>query len=212
MEGLMAVSDAVRELLGAHTGRSVAEIADDLGVTDINLHAKNAHAVTVRRLFEQRGLAAGLDQEGITVKVVRRGPDGRVFEKMTFRNFSHDELPRETWATSQLRVDTRRLLIVVFEAEERGLPIAEHRLVEGFQWRPSAEEDSRLQKDWARCREAVTYRLPTPLEKDTDAVHVGTKGRDAADVEETITGERVAKQCLCLNKSFVEELLAKYGT
>jgi hypothetical protein len=208
MGGLLGLDDAVSVLLEAHAGQSVAELAAHAGAAHINLDAKNAHAVVIRRLFEERGLAAGLDQASIQVKVVRRGSDGRVFEKMTFRNFGHDELPRETWETSRFRADTRKLLIVVFEAEERGLPIGQHQLVKWLFWEPSAQEDESLKKDWERCREAVAYHLAVPRESETKAVHVGTKGRDSFDLEELKSGELVAKQCLCFNKKFVEGLIA----
>lgn len=87
----------------------------------------------------------------------------------------------------------------------------DHVLIGGFIWSPSLDEDQRIQKGWNRCTEAVSYRMEAPRERDQLVVHVGSKGRDSADLEELTTGEFVAKQCLCFDKSFVEELLDKYG-
>jgi DNA mismatch repair protein MutH len=204
---LLSLEDAVQELLAAYSGQSVAELAHEIDTGDLNLHGKSAHAFVIRRLLEQRGLAAGLAERGVTVKVVRRDEDGDPIEKMTFRNFDHEAFPRETWETSEMRSETRELLIIVFDAV-RGEPIATSALAGGFFWTPTDEQDHRIVRDWRLCREAIAYHLGPPKEKDTDVVHVATKGRDSDDVEEGAHGATYRKECLALNKKFVAEILA----
>ncbi len=203
---LIPLDDAVQELLATYKGRSVAELATEIDAGTIDLNAKSAHAAIVRRLIQERGLAAGLAERSVTVKVLRRDGDGRAIEKMTFRNFDHETLPRETWETSDLRSETRELLIVVFDGE-RGQPIEASQLAGGFFWRPNPHQDQRIAHDWRRCHEAITYKLEPPKERDTDAVHVATKGRDSDDLEEGAHGATYRKECLAFNKAFVAEIV-----
>ena len=120
-------------------------------------------------------------------------------------------MPSETWETSDLKRETNHVLLVVFDGNERGSAIEENRLRNVFFWSPSPDEERRIVADWRRCREAVGYGMEPPKEKDTDAVHVGTKGRDASDLETTSTGITHKKLCLCFNKKFVAEIIERHS-
>jgi len=196
------------QVLDALVGAPVSEIAERAGIRTRPLHV---HALAVRKLLELAGVWEWLTGAGISVKVVRTGSNGVPIEKMTFRNFSHDELPREEWPTSDLRSETRRILIVVFAGEQRGVPVEFNVLVDYFFWSPDSDEDRRIESGWSRCREAVAYRATPPKEADRLAVHVATKGRDSSDLEESASGATFKKECLAFDKEFVAELLGKYG-
>lgn len=185
----------------------MTQIAAETESHEVDLSAKNVHAAVIRRLLEERGVAAGLDEQGITQKVVRRDADGDPIEKMTFRNFNHESFPRETWEDSDLRAETRRILFVVFDSA-RGEPVEDAVLAGAFFWSPSEDEDRVICRDWRRAREAVTYKLVAPRETDTAAVHVATKGRDSDDLEEGATGAKYRKECLAFNKLFVAGIVA----
>ncbi len=195
------------ELLSGLEGRSVAELATEVDSQGVSLEAKNAHASLIRRLLEERGLLAGLDERRTTVKVVRCDEAGNPLEKTTFRNFDHLALPRESWETSDFRGETREILWVVFEAA-KGQSVQDALLAGAFFWSPDDAQDRRIARDWERCRQAIAYNLPKPKESDTDAVHVATKGRDSADLERHADGSTDPKECLAFNKRFVAEVLA----
>ena len=148
----------------------------------------------------------GSMNEASPSKLSRRNSTGDPIEKMTFRNFDHESFPRETWETSDLRNETRELLIVVFDAT-RGQPVEEAELAGWFFWRPTLEQDRRIERGWRRSQEAVKYKYEPPKEKDTDALHVATKGRDSYDVEEGDHGATYRKECLAFNKNFLAEIL-----
>lgn len=202
----MPLESAVGELIGSFRGMSVAELATETDEPDVDLTDKSAHARLVRRLLEERGLYAGLVDRGATVKVVRRDPKGDPIEKMTFPNFDHEAFPRETWETSRLRKETREILLVIFDAV-RGQLVENAELAGAFFWSPSPEQDRRMERGWRRSQEAIKYHYEPPKEKDTDAVHVATKGRDSYDIEEGAQGT-YRKECLAFNKSFVSEIVA----
>lgn len=199
----------MHELLRSLSGRSVSELAGDLLGERVNLLAKSAHAVVIRRLLEERGLAGSLDERGTTVKVVRRDRDGDPIEKTTFRNFDHESFPREAWQSSELRRETREILFIVFDAEH-GQTVEDARLAGGLFWSPNPDQDREIERDWHRAQEAIKYRFDPPKEKDTRAVHVATKGRDSDDVEKGAQGTTYRKECLALNKAFVAEILSAH--
>lgn len=206
MADVLSVEKAVRELLAGLAGRSVAELAQEIDARSVSLDAKNAHASVARRLLEERGLLAGLDERRTTVKVIRLDEEGDPLEKTTFRNFDHLALPRENWETSDLRSETREILWILFGAE-KGQDVRDSVLAGSVFWSPSSELDQRIAHDWELCRQAVAYKLPKPKEKDTDTVHIATKGRDSADLERHPDGSTDPKECLAFNKKFVAEIL-----
>ncbi len=203
----MPLEAAVHELLSGLVGRSVTELVAELDPRPSDVRGKSAHAIALRRLLEERGLMAGLVERGVTRRVVRRDARGDPIEKMTFRNFDHEKFPREKWASSEFRAETRRLLVVVFDSA-RGEQVEDSVLSGSFFWSPDEDEDRLIEHDWRRAQEAVTYRFDPPKEKDTDAVHVATKGRDADDVEEGTQGTTYRKECLAFNKKFVAKLVS----
>src|SRR5687768_15329412 len=139
-----------------HEGRTVADIARDLGLKqpETSTEAQTFHVRVLNALVEDSGLTSWLQSEGIAVKTVRLRDDGTPLEKMTFRNFSHEALPSETWETSDLKRETKHVLLVVFDGNERGSAIEENRLRNVFFWSPSPDEERRIAADWRRCREA----------------------------------------------------------
>lgn len=209
MAELVPVESAVHDLLSRFRGLTVAELASRTDAGETNPHDKSAHAHAVRRLLEERGVYAGLSERGVTLKVVRWDPKtGEPLEKMTFRNINHESsFPSEQWETSDLRKETREMLLVVFDAT-KGQPVVDAELAGWFFWRPDPEQDRRIERGWRRSQEAVKYDYQPPKEKDTDAVHVATKGRDSFDVEEGAHGAIYQKECLAFNKGFVAEILA----
>ncbi|SRR6266511_1951371 len=206
MPDLISLEGAVEDLIASLRGMSVAELATQTDAGDINVGDKSAHARIVRRLLEERGIHAGLAARGTTVKVVRRDAEGSPIEKMTFANFDHETFPQETWEASQFRKETREIVFVVFDAA-KGQLVEDAQLSGACFWKPSPDEDLRIERGWRRCQEAIKYNYESPKERDALAVHVATKGRDSFDFEEGSQGT-YRKECLAFDKNFVSEILA----
>ncbi len=214
--GLSAASDFERETLRRlheYAGIELGELSSRLGVP---LSAGKANAaVLVRRLLglvDDRARLKEFEQEGILVKTVPISEDGkRAFESMSFPNFRHMEVIKETWEDSDLHSYLQRLLIVPLVRRYREEPRSENRIGRAFFWSPSDDEIDEISREWQMYVALIAAKRADklPTARETHYIHVRPKGRDSSDTEPAPGFAAMMKRCFWLNARYVERIVTE---
>lgn len=193
-------------------GATLGKIAERLGIP--TTAAKQDAAMVVQRLIDDGPAeisVADLEQRGTHLKTVRvpeQRNGNKPFEPMTFAAFDPFVLINETWETSSLRKDLRRLLIVVTRGKD-GDPQRNFRIDFGFFWSPNDGQAAVIRGEWevVRARVAAYRADDLPKETETEALHVKPKGTGASDLVDAPGGIRMRRSGFALNMAFVESLI-----
>ncbi|MDE3193543.1 MAG: hypothetical protein KGN00_07645 [Chloroflexota bacterium] len=172
--------------------------------------AKQWAAQVVERLLRAGpGYTAALSRHGVDVKTCRMPQDAMPFEPMTFPAFEHRALAKEQWETSSFRGQIKYLLVVVLNAPEKGLPLADHRLGRAFFWSPDPKEEAGIRAEWEMFRDLIAgggaKRLPT--QRRTHYIHVKPEAKDSYDTEEAPDVGQVVHRSFALNQRFLLDLV-----
>ena len=226
------IRDVILRKLAPHVGRTLADIAKDLGVPDIAASSerrpKHAAYLLVKRVLgavsDDKKLVE-LEALGIKPKTIpARETDMYPFEAMSFPAMKLVEFAEEKWENSELQTHLENILMIPLFRRNRDHDYQDSRLGKPFFWTPEGEEGDAIVKEWRKFKKEVragraAYRLEngrrvsklTPASK-TDYIHLRPKGRDGREDDIDPKGNRTQKLCFWLNQSFVQRLMIRFGS
>jgi DNA mismatch repair protein MutH len=190
-------------------GRSIGDVGEELGIAP---NASKSYAASVVRAAIRASSSVPRDEftrTGPTVRMSRIGPDLLPYEALSFPAFRQVELADETWEDSALLEKVEHMLIVPVYGPTKQTPQGDCVLREPIYWHPSAEQLEVIQREWTKFRDLIAEgkHESLPKESQTTAIHVRPHGRDALDVDHTVSGRPVTKKSFWLNKEFVQGIL-----
>lgn len=202
--------EVVLRRLETYEGRTLAEVAKDLGVPIST--AKSAAAILVRRaigVLDDKASIREFKERGIHIKIVPLSPSGRPYEAMSFPKFNHMEVWEEDWEESDLLQQLDRMLIVPLIRAERSTPKELQVWGHAFFWSPSADELKGIEVEWRNyCRLIQTGEAnKLPGAKQTRYIHVRPHARDSRDTELAPGVGQVVKKCFWLNQDFIARVV-----
>lgn len=151
---------------------------------------------------------------GVELKTLPVALDGRPLETTFLTTLVPDRIVDETWSTSAVRSKIARVLWIPIEATP-ARPIAERRVGSALLWSPDADDERRLEADWAAVRSLVargfldglTAELGEVLQVRPKAAHARvTRWGTGPDGEP----ERVQPRGFYLRTRFTHALLARH--
>jgi len=206
--------DVVLRRLEAYQGRTLADVARELGVSISK--AKSASAVLVRRaigVLDDKASIREFKERGIQIKIVPLSPAGRPYEAMSFPNFNHMEVWKEDWEESDLLQQLDRMLIVPLIRAERTTSKEKQVWGRAFFWSPSADQLNGIECEWRdycrRIQEGEARKLPGASQ--TRYIHVRPHARDSRDTEQAPYVGQVVKKCFWLNQDFMARIVEEHG-
>ena len=110
-------------------GWEIQDIAEAMGMDDLNLKSKSVLPMVARAIMGVPGKAEipEFEAAGVTMKTIRLKPNGTPQESMSFPAFKFKELAKEKWLDSKLftLLDSSRFLFVVFDraTDEKDSPL-----------------------------------------------------------------------------------------
>lgn len=202
--------DAVLRRLKAYEGKTLAEVAKELGVPISK--AKSGAAVLVRRaigVLDDKAAIKEFRERGVQIKVVPVSFEGRPYEAMSFPKFDHMEVWREEWEESDLLAQLNRLLIVPLVRRERRTPKDRQVWGHAFFWSPSSAQLTGIESEWREyCRRIqVGEANELPGASQTEYIHVRPHARDSEDTEQAPEVGQVVKKCFWLNQDFMARVV-----
>ena len=203
--------DRITTYVWDHHLTSLNDLAERFGIA--NSAAKQDAAVIVQRFIDDGPpeiSMADLEARGVSLKTVRvpeQADGNRPYEPMTFPAFDPFELIEESWETSQLGRELKRLLLVVLRGKDG--PLRKFKIDFAFFWSPSDEQDALIRAEWEDVRRLIATGRATDLPKatDTTAIHVKPKGTSGADLVPAPGGVQMRRSGFALNQDFVEGLI-----
>lgn len=218
----------VLEKLNRWEGKTLAEFADYHGLESGS--AKNSAATLVRAALGFTGKNKKIkefEQLGLIIKTTQcRSSDLYPFEAMSFPFQSLAEIKEEDrFDESLFYTYLQGFLFVPLlrdEREEKGLKNI--RFGRSVVWRPTHNDLVKIQQEWelinsivklgikverkkANTRKGYILLNNLPGEKDTDFIHMRPHARDSDDVDESLEGVRITKQCFWFNKKLIQKIL-----
>lgn len=209
-------------------GMDVHEIAEAVGINNLNLESKSVLAELSRAMMGVLGKSRipEFEAAGITMKTIRLKENGTPQESMSFPAFHFTELVEENWIDSDLRnlLDSSRFFFVVFEKYGNGSLM---RLRKAKFWTMPQSDIEKSRETWVRTKEILTHgtiiqsvspkgkrRTNFPGAKDFPVVHVRPHAKDSSDVRplpkpDRLTGLReYTKQSFWLSNHYVKQIIS----
>lgn len=223
LQGIRTLADVmpfVEQQYRQFEGKEMHEIAAALGVKIGS--GKNRNATLVRQVLglPSKGVVEEFEKLGIRVHQLNvRASDGVLNEAVSFPAIKLKKFVQEEWESSEFAEHVDRILFVPTYSET-GKVDSPRILGRAFFWEPDQVQRGGIAKEWLMfqrlIREGKAAYLEgehrktsqVPNESDTRFIHMRPHGRRGEDVDEDHLGNTVTKQCLWLNKRFVESLLA----
>ena len=125
----MGFDEVILERFRPFYGWEIQDIAEAVGVDDLNLKSKGVLAAVARAIMGVPGKAEipEFEAAGVTMKTIRLKPNGTPQESMSFPAFKFTDLAKENWLESELftLLDSSRFLFVVFDraTDEKDSPL-----------------------------------------------------------------------------------------
>lgn len=202
----------VAKRLNKYSGRTTAQICDELGITG-KFESKDKHARRMRK-FLNKTLSGNQDQEsanlsefkntGLQIKTVRLKASGMPAEAVSFPHFKYDELAAEdVWEDSELygMLTSRFLFIFLRDMGKEKDPVFE---IAVFHSLSEADLDE-AHKAWRLAVEKARQHAyeEMPGQKDNLIIHVRPHDSKARyEKDPTIEKHR----CFWLNRGYLKKL------
>ena len=203
----------------AYIGKSYDELCGEFGINQSK--AKSNYALIANAILTNKG-ERGEDvtksdefkKSGIRIKTIRIEQSGRPKESMSFENINYSEiLEEDDWYESRLyELFTSRFLFIVFRNHGTAKE-PDYRLEKSFFWTMPNADLLDAEKYWQNIKDNVAANQISPEYfyklADKKKFHVRTKGKNAADMVESPSGEQVKKYCYWFNNDYVADIVDK---
>ena len=233
MEEGQTLAQFVASMMGRFEGRSVAEIAHELGL-DVGRAKQSKAQLALRMLGTKSSRVNQIEQfqkANVTkLKTIVFYPDGLPKEHMSFRQITEDEWsdlsnPRSSWENSFLYefFEENKFLFVPFDSP---VPYKSHRpnndiLRHSFLWNmPESDIQQYVKPVWEKLHElmmsgqSVHYGRGTnllPGASFNNVCHIRPKGRNSSDRITLPNGETIPKQTFWLDRSYIAAVVNNAG-
>ncbi len=233
VKNLARVEEFVENRLSQLAGKTLRQIRTEKG---LHLGSgKNAAATFMRQVLglPARGEIAEFDKLGIRIHTVWvRTGDLYPWEAVSFPAMKLQEFANEEWEESDFLDQVDRILFLPLYSDSRNGGKQDRVLGKPFFWSPTPLELSRIRNEWGMYRSDVkagkaAYRAlrsssGAPLRdsrgrlrrenqlksmEETEFIHMRPHAKDSTDMDTDPIGNRLTKQCLWLNKRYLQMIL-----
>lgn len=156
------VQEQLNEKFNKYIGFSFPKLARTIGINPDTLKSKLSTVKLVNKLKEFENFneneLLGKHIESISLKTVRLKYDDKPKESMSFEQIKFNELTREVWETSKLRMKfiSTTLLFVVFQYEEKEVSDENLYFRGMYIWKmPLATLDNEVKSVWEKTKNLV---------------------------------------------------------
>ena len=214
--------------LNAWTGKKLSEFIEIKG-TEMS-KSKNAAASILRTALGYRkgtGSLREIEQLGLMVKTTPcRKSDLYPFESMSFPYQPLAEIALEKrFDESDFYTYLQGFIFIPLIREDRNdMTPSKITFGKSFIWRPSKIDLLAIQKEWEKVHQIITdgvivERIPWNnrkgyittnnllKESESEYIHIRPHGKDSDDIDKSIPGLNISKQCFWLNKKLLQRLV-----
>jgi DNA mismatch repair protein MutH len=193
-------------------------------------NGKSANALLLRTALGFTGKNKGIKeilQLGLTVKTIPVRPkDKYPFQAMSFPKQDLAELRDETrFDESEFYTYLQGFLFIpLFTENAKEKDPKKITIGHSFIWRPAKDDLLAIQLEWEKINKTVkdgivvtrkTYKNKKgfilennlPNQSETKYIHMRPHARDSNDIDKSIPGLGISKQCFWFNKSFIQSLI-----
>ncbi|HFJ9300028.1 MutH/Sau3AI family endonuclease [Bacillus paranthracis] len=223
------VQEQLNEKFNKYIGFSFPKLARTVGINPDTLKSKLSTVKLVNKLKEFEGFneneLLGKHIESISLKTVRLKYDDKPKESMSFEQIKFNELTREVWETSKLRMKfiSTTLLFVVFQYGEKEISDENLYFRGVYIWKmPLATLDNDVKSVWEKTKNLVqggleikeVKRGKRTVQKNNlpglqfnNVAHVRPKASDSSDKVLLPNGEYITKQAFWLNADYIAKVI-----
>ncbi len=204
--------------LSAYYGMTQMMLKNRFGV---ETSAKSLNEILLSKMLGVEGKIAYTDEfqnASIVPKTIRIQQSGHIKESMSFPTFRFTEIIKEDWESSEFRnyLEPTKFMFVIFRENANG----EYVFEKVFFWNIPAEDLEEVQRVWERTVQIIkdgvrieydgrVYRNNLPKQSESRVAHVRPHARDMNDTYPLPDGRSMPKQCFWLNRSYIENVIAK---
>jgi DNA mismatch repair protein MutH len=203
----ISIEEATKQKLNPYVGKTLNEIADDIGYEGLRNQAKSLkHDLLVRILSNGKSSVPELDKAGIEMKTITLNKSGKPKEHMSFPSFKFLEIVNEKWSDSSFCEKLeKKFLLVIFQLGRDN----QERLVQARYWNMPYEDRNEAQKVWEDTKRRVALDARNlPKASENSIAHVRPKARNSHDKILTPQGDYHVKQCFWLNKDYLFKVIS----
>jgi len=223
-----AVSQAISppktcdELLGrarALSGRSLCDLAKvaDFELPSKALRGKGRTGELIERLLGADGGSRPVPDFsllGVELKTLPVRKDGRVLETTFVCSASFPDIPKWTWETSRAYKKLKHVLFVPVEGS-RPIPIPQRRVGSAFFWKPSAEDNALLARDWKDFQALIVEGLiDATSARRGKVLQVRPKAKNSLSTRQVVRSDgddyATLPRGFYLRRHFVQELVERH--